>query len=322
MGDYSPAGWIDFVGQPDAVGMIRRLLKAAARRGDQAGHVLIKGPGGLGKSELLHLIAKSIGGTLHDHDATAFEKIDDLIDALDALQSGDVFGIDEVHGIKGKKLLCLYRALAKGEVSVGRQVIKLPPFTCVAATTDPNLLTASFRTRFAIEPSVTFYSVTELAEVVTRAGKLSMLLTVEPNAARVIGERSRGIPRTALRLLDRVRDAVLLDPVQAAKPVGERVATTVHVLDAMNTEGIDDLGLTRLDREVLTAVAVKWAHRPVGIAPILRYIPDPDARTSVAFLERYDLIEATDLGREVTLAGLQHLYGPDARLPLTRRKRR
>jgi Holliday junction DNA helicase RuvB len=313
MGDYSPAGWIDFVGQPDAVGMIRRLLKAAARRGDQAGHVLIKGPGGLGKSELLHLIAKSIGGTLHDHDATAFETVGDLIDALDVLQSGDVFGIDEVHGLKGKKLLCLYRALAKGEISAGSQVIKLPPFTCVAATTNPELLTPSFRTRFAIEPSVTFYSVPELADVVTRAGKLSMLLDVEPDAARIIAERSRGIPRTALRLLDRVRDAV---------PVGEQVATTVHVLDAMNTEGIDDLGLTRLDRQVLTAVAVKWAHRPVGLAPILRYIPDPDARTSVAFLERYDLIEATDVGREVTLAGLQHLYGPDARLPLTRRRRR
>ena len=83
--------------------------------------------------------------------------------------------------------------------------IDLARFTLVGATTRMGKVTAPLRDRFGIADKLDYYQPDELEQILGRAaGILDADLT--PEGAEVIGTRSRGTPRIAIRLLARVRD--------------------------------------------------------------------------------------------------------------------
>jgi holliday junction DNA helicase RuvB len=295
----------DFIGQREVCEQINDLVTAAQQLNRPAGHILLTGPGGLGKSTLAAAVARRQGGNFVDKDSTAFSDVDDMLEVLCNLERGDVFGLDEVHGLQPKRVfLMLYRALEHGRVSVPGEPepYLLPAFTLVAGTTNPEKLPSSFRDRFDLTVSLTYYPPEDLALIVTRyAETLDHGYHLTDEAGAAIGARSRGIPRVAKRLLRRARDTAI-----KGAPWRETIDLG-HVLAAMDTAGIDGRGLTRLDRDVLDAVAVKWAGRPIGWAPVLTFIPDPDTRTSIQFLLRSELLEQTDRGLIATVKAYKHL---------------
>src|SRR5438128_6366079 len=81
----------------------------------------------------------------------------------------------------------------------------LRPFTLVAATTRPGMLSAPLRERFGIFHHLDFYSEDELTRIVTRSATI-LEARVDAAGAREISRRARGTPRIANRLLRRVRD--------------------------------------------------------------------------------------------------------------------
>ena len=117
-----------------------------------------------------------------------------------------------------------------------------------------------------------------------------------------IARRSRGTPRIANRMLRRVRDY--------AQVHGGGVITKEIAQRALDMQGVDELGLDKLDRLMLTATMDKFAGGPVGLET-LAAMTGEDARTIEdvyePFLIKEGFLKRTPRGREATEQAYRHL---------------
>ncbi len=129
-----------------------------------------------------------------------------------------------------------------------------------------------------------------------------MGVPIDAAAARTIAGRSRGTPRIANRLLRRVRDFA---EVRANGRVTPAIAE-----EALQREGVDELGLDRLDRAFLRTIVEQYRGGPAGIAAIAATLTE-DAETLEDVVEPYLLKEGfvtrTASGRRATARAYQHL---------------
>ena len=136
--------------------------------------------------------------------------------------------------------------------------------------------------------------------LVRSAGLLGVPL--ERPAAVEIASRSRGTPRIANRLLRRVRDWAEVRGDGRLDLGAARAALAVYE--------VDELGLDRLDRAVLTALCSRFGGGPVGLTTLAVAVgEEPETVETVAepFLVREGLIGRTPRGRVATPAAWQHL---------------
>jgi Holliday junction DNA helicase RuvB len=117
-----------------------------------------------------------------------------------------------------------------------------------------------------------------------------------------IAGRSRGTPRVANRLLKRVRDF--------AEVRMEGVVTAAAAEAALAMLEVDELGLDRLDREILGAICEKFGGGPVGLSTLAVAVgEEQDTIEDVyePYLLQQGLIKRTPRGRAATAAAFQHL---------------
>jgi Holliday junction DNA helicase RuvB len=144
-----------------------------------------------------------------------------------------------------------------GEGPAARSIkLDLPPFTLVGATTRAGLLTSPLRDRFGIVQRLEFYTIDELAHIVTRSASV-LGIAMEPRGAFEVARRSRGTPRIANRLLRRVRDY--------AEVKGNGTITEELSFQALEMLKVDSNGFDSLDRKLLMAMIENFAGGPVGL---------------------------------------------------------
>src|SRR5579862_260556 len=304
-----PRSFDDYVGQERVVENLQIAIDAAKGRGEPLDHVLFYGPPGLGKTTLAGLIARELGANFRPTSGPTLEKPKDLVGILTALEEGDVFFVDEIHRLGRVVEEFLYPAMEDFQIDfvVDRgafaKTLKLPlkRFTLIGATTRAGMLTAPLRERFGIVHHLDYYSVEELERIVTRsAGVLEV--PIDADGARTIASRSRGTPRVANRLLRRVRDFA---EVRADGRVTAPIAD-----EALEREGVDALGLDRLDRAFLRTIVEAYGGGPVGIAAIAASLTE-DAETLEDVVEPYLLkqgfVVRTASGRRATPEAYRHL---------------
>ncbi|MBV8067896.1 MAG: Holliday junction branch migration DNA helicase RuvB [Candidatus Eremiobacteraeota bacterium] len=304
-----PRTFDQYVGQERVVENLRIAIDAAKRRGEPLEHVLFYGPPGLGKTTLASLIARELGANFRPTSGPTLEKPKDLVGILTALEEGDVFFVDEIHRLGRVVEEFLYPAMEDFQIDfvVDRgayaKTLKLPlqRFTLVGATTRAGMITAPLRERFGIVHHLDYYSVDELERIVRRsAGVLGV--PIEADAARMVAARSRGTPRIANRLLRRVRDF-------AEVRADGRITATITD-EALQREGVDSLGLDRLDRAFLRTIVEQYRGGPVGIAAIAATLTE-DAETLEDVVEPYLLkqgfVTRTANGRRATAQAHEHL---------------
>ncbi|MFP7697328.1 Holliday junction branch migration DNA helicase RuvB [Trueperella sp. LYQ143] len=299
----------EFVGQEVVRDQLSLVLAAAVQRDKTADHVLLAGPPGLGKTTLAMIIAAEVNGALRLTSGPAIQHAGDLAAVLSSLQQGDVLFIDEIHRLARTAEEMLYLAMEdfRVDVMVGKGPgatsipLPLPPFTVVGATTRAGLLPAPLRDRFGFTAHLDFYSVTDLATIISRnAIKLSAEL--DPDAAIEIASRSRGTPRIANRLLRRVQDW--------AQVRGTGVLDLAAARAALDVFEVDSRGLDRLDRAVLEALCRRFHGGPVGLTTLAVSVGE-EAETveTVAepYLVREGFIVRSPRGRVATNLAWRHL---------------
>ena len=317
-----PRSFDEYVGQLSVVENLKIAIDAARKRDEPLEHILFYGPPGLGKTTLAALIAKDMGRALRPTSGPTLEKPKDLVGILTALEEGDILFIDEIHRLGRVVEEFLYPAMEDYQIDfvVDRgayaKTLKLPlkRFTLVGATTRAGMLSAPLRERFGITHHLDYYSVDELTRIVTRSADV-LSVPIDAEGAQTIASRSRGTPRIANRLLRRVRDFA---EVRASGRITKAVAD-----EALRREGVDELGLDKLDRAYLTTIISHYGGGPVGMAAIAATLTE-DAETLEDVVEPYLLKEGfvvrTASGRKATPAAYEHFGVKRAGAPATQER--
>jgi Holliday junction DNA helicase RuvB len=304
-----PTQLAEYVGQGEIVETLKIAIEAARLRNEPIDHVLFHGPPGLGKTTLAHIIANETGGNLTVSSGPALEKGGDLIGILTHLEEGDILFIDEVHRIPRAVEELLYPAMEdfaidfvfdKG-IHARSHRFRLKRFSLVGATTRIGLISAPLRDRFGILRSLDFYSLDDLIRITRRSAAL-LQVTLDRSGAVELAKRSRGTPRIANRLLKRVRDY--------AQVRGDGTVNQEIVEAGLTLEGVDEMGLTTLDRRFIQTVIQFYNGGPVGIEAIAATLQEEtDTLVDVVepFLLKAGLIIRTSSGRKATEAAYRHL---------------
>jgi len=304
-----PETFEEYVGQEHIKKNLKVLLDAAKERNHPPEHLLFYGPPGLGKTTLANLISKHTGKQIKITSGPAIERVGDLASILTNLEPGDIFFIDEVHRLNKTVEEILYPAMESGVLDIiigkgpsARSIqLELPPFTIIAATTRVSMISSPLRSRFSGGIfKLEFYTEDQIKSIIIRSAGL-LEIEIDDDAAVEIAQRSRFTPRTANYLLKRCRDLAQVNKTKLDKET---------VMDTLEMLGIDEIGLTKADGDILRVIIEKYGGGPVGASTLATSLSE-EIGTIEEFHEPYliqlGLIERTPRGRVVTQKAFEHL---------------
>ena len=290
----------DYIGQKGVKENLKIFIEAARRRGEPLDHVLFYGPPGLGKTTLAGIIANELGVNIKITSGPAIERAGDLAAILTNLEENDVLFIDEIHRLNRSVEEVLYSAMEDyaldiiiGKGPSARSIrLDLARFTLIGATTRAGSLSAPLRDRFGVISKFELYTVEELTEIIRRTARI-LGVTADEDSLVEMAKRSRGTPRVANRMLKRNG---IID-----------MEITCEALEAL---GVDELGLERLDREILSGIIERFNGGPVGIDTIAASIGEERVTIEDVYepyLIQTGLLYRTQKGRMVSPAGYKHM---------------
>lgn len=307
-----PKDMAEFLGQLRIKQKLDVFIKATKKRQEPLDHLLLYGPPGLGKTTLAHLIAYQLNVNIRTTSGPALERSGDLASILTNLKDGDILFIDEVHRLSKPVEESLYPAMEDyaldiilGKGPSARTVrLDLPKFTIVAATTRIGLLSSPIRDRFGAVFRMDFYDDKELAKIIKRSAQI-LKVVIADDMCLELAQRSRGTPRIANRILKRVRDF--------AQIKGQGKINQEILNQALRVLEIDEYGLDKMDRDLLTSLCLDHTGGPVGVTTLAATICE-DVNTLEDVIEPYlmkkGLIKRTRQGRMATKKAFKHLGLP------------
>ncbi|MCS7163065.1 MAG: Holliday junction branch migration DNA helicase RuvB [Bacteroidia bacterium] len=302
----------EFIGDRPFLRNLRVFLEAARQRGEPLDHTLFYGPPGLGKTTLANIIAQEMGRRLFTASGPALQRPADLAGLLTQLDHGDVLFIDEIHRLHPSVEEYLYTAMEDYRLDIvldsgpHARTLQLPlrPFTLVGATTRLGLLTAPLVARFGITIHVEYYTQEELQQIALRSSRILGINLTEAGA-EAIARRSRGTPRTANRLLRRIRDFAQVEGVKVITgEFAEKVLTHLQ---------IDPAGLEEIDKKLLLILIDRFGGGPTGLQTLAVAVGE-ESETLEEVYEPYlimeGFLERTPRGRRALPRAYVHLGRP------------
>lgn len=322
-GTLRPQYLDDFLGQTTVKDNLKIFIEAAKLRGEPLDHVLFYGPPGLGKTTLAGIIANELGVDIKITSGPAIARAGDLAAILTNLNENDVLFIDEIHRLNRSVEEVLYSAMEDyaldiiiGKGPSARSIrLDIAKFTLIGATTRAGSLSAPLRDRFGVISKFELYNDDELSEIISRSAGI-LGVSCDSESLHEMARCSRGTPRVANRLLKRVRDF--------SQVKGKGIIDKEVTEDAMHALGIDELGLERLDREILNAIITRFNGGPVGIDTIAASIGEEKVTIEDAYepyLIQQGLLYRTQKGRMASRLAYKHMglesYFDDEQIKIT-----
>jgi Holliday junction DNA helicase RuvB len=117
----------------------------------------------------------------------------------------------------------------------------------------------------------------------------------------LISRRSRGTPRVANRILRRVRDFAQIE--------GDGVITKKISMHGLNMLGVDELGLDKMDRNIMLTIINNYDGGPIGLDTLAAAVcEEKDTIEDVyePFLIQKGFIKRTPRGRVATRTAYSH----------------
>lgn len=299
----------EYCGQSAVKDNLSIYIEAAKMRGEPLDHVLFYGPPGLGKTTLAGIIANELGVDIKITSGPAIGRAGDLAAILTNLNDNDVLFIDEIHRLNRSVEEVLYSAMEDyaldiiiGKGPAARSLrIDIAKFTLIGATTRAGSLSGPLRDRFGIVEKFEFYTPAEIQDILRRTAHV-LETEIDDESMSEISKRSRGTPRIGNRLLKRVRD---FSSVVGGGDIN--ITITMKALDAL---GVDELGLEKLDRDILETIIRGFNGGPVGIETIASAIGEERVTLEDAnepYLIQAGLLYRTQKGRVASKAAYEHL---------------
>jgi holliday junction DNA helicase RuvB len=260
----------EVIGQVAVRERLQIAVNAARKLKEPLGHILFDGPPGLGKTTFSTVLPNELGTTLQTTSGPALTKPADMLPFLTNLDEGGILFIDEIHRLPRVIEEFLYPAMEDfridivlGEGMSARTIsMALKRFTLIGATTRSGMLSGPMRDRFKMHEHLDYYTVEELAQIVSvNARKLNLIL--DPTACEELARRSRGTPRVANARLWWVRSYHAGHADLAEGPVTLDVAKR-----ALDKQEVDREGLDKNDRRYLETLIDVFGGGPTGVEAI------------------------------------------------------
>ncbi len=260
----------EVIGQIRVAERLQIAVNAAKKLKEPLGHILFDGPPGLGKTTFATVLPNELGTVIQMTSGPALAKPADLLPFLTNLEQGSILFIDEIHRMPRIVEEFIYPAMEDFRIDIvlGEGVnartinMKLKPFTLIGATTRSGMLSGPMRDRFKMQEHLDYYSVEELAKIVSiNAKKLS--LPMDGDASFELALRSRGTPRVANSRLYWVRSYHAGHPEAATGAVSLETARR-----ALNMQEVDSEGLDKQDRRYLETLIDVFGGGPTGVEAI------------------------------------------------------
>lgn len=287
-----PSKFEDIIGQSDVVDRLKIIVAGCKNSTSTMPHVLIDGPPGLGKTTVASAIASELGENLYVVNGANVRSIKNLLPYLMGIAPRSVLFIDEIHRLPKVVEEFLYPVMEDFVLSLvlenKPEMIELPLFTLVGATTCGGRLSQPFYDRFQIKEHLSFYTDDDLAKLAkSNATKLGISLTEDELLQ--IAKRSKGTPR-----------------ILNARLMWYKSYTSFHnkksdIDEVFANQGIDNRGLDIYDRMYLE-VLQKNRMNPLGLKSIssLTGIAMETIENSIEpFLIRMGYVIRTQKGRVI-----------------------
>ncbi len=302
--------WLrEVIGQKAVVQRLGIVLNACKKLKEPLSHILFDGPPGLGKTTFATVLPNELGKTIQMTSGPALTTPRDLMPFLTNAEEGSILFIDEIHRMPRVVEEFIYPAMEDFRVDIvlGEGIhartlsMNLNHFTLIGATTRSGMLSSPLRDRFKMHEHLEFYSVEELAQIITiNARKLHTIITED--AALELAHRSRGTPRIANARLWWARN-------YATSEADGQISLSV-ARDALAMAEVDAGGLDKQDRRYLEVLIDVFGGGPTGVEALAATMNLPSDTLSdeiEPYLLREELIVRTPRGRLATPDAYQHL---------------
>ena len=305
----------NLIGHKNNKKQIRIAIESANKRNENIPHMLFSGVAGCGKTTMAMEIAKLSNVdflAVSPHNIQDRESVLEVLDKLDH-NNYDKYGnrkgnirptvvfFDEIHQMsrKGQEVMGIVMEKFMLETGKPNKFYWIPYFTIIGATTDDGELSKPFREKFKLRFLFETYSKDEITEIVKIHAKNKKSI-ITNKAARIIAQRSRGIPRTAVSYLERSRDYAI--------HIGTNVITSSIVIKNFELMGIDSKGLTPAEIKILRMLYIN--KEPIGLDNLAINVNESlknIKNTIEPFLIQEGFMLRSGKGRVITTVGREHL---------------
>jgi len=260
-----PKKFDEFIGQRDLIDRLNIAMTAAEERKEAMDHILLCSPPGLGKTSIATVLSNECKLPIKTVTATSITCLGELISLLVDIENRGILFLDECHALPRKVQEHMFSAMEDRTVDIktpgttNKQIVslKLNSFCLVGATTDVGRLVQPFRDRFGIVHQLDYYNDKDLIEILKKNLDKLKMGKINDELLGTLASRARGTPRIAIRLLKRIRD-------YAQVKANNKISPTV-VKEALKLEGIDELGLDKLDRLYMWTLFDIYGGGPAGL---------------------------------------------------------
>lgn len=311
MNKFRPQYLEDLIGNKKTKKILKFEIEAVKKSGKKFCHTLLIGNSGCGKSSISQIIANELNAPINIIQAKRIKNNKDILNAIPDADDNQFYFLflDEIHEISVPVQEEFFTIMEDNYLDISNFTTQYERtnnitlnkaatnyLTIIGATTKEGLLDIPFRNRFGLELILEKYNQNDIEKIIEKAAP-KLLTDISDSAIIEIAKRSRGVPRRALALLERLESIAI---------VKNQIIDISIAKEAWDLLDIDEIGLTIQDRKVLHALKL---NKPVGLKVLADQVEM--SLRSIETIEPYivslGLAERTPQGRILTLKGREYL---------------